>query len=152
KISHQLRLQDPTIPLQIAEIPYSEQWKAYDQGLMMKKDVINAFLDRYEREHLELFFEKAMHTLSPIALGINLLEYVQKQGFATYILSNLPYEFHDFLHRKFSFLKTVNGSVYSCFARLLKPDPRIYLHLLDKYHLNAEELLFIDDLEVNVQA
>ena len=33
-----------------------------------------------------------------------------------------------------------------------KPDPRIYQALLDKYQLQAEECVFIDDRLENVQA
>ena len=33
----------------------------------------------------------------------------------------------------------------------IKPDEKIYRHILEKYKLNAEECLFIDDVEVNVE-
>ena len=35
---------------------------------------------------------------------------------------------------------------------MLKPDPAIYLCMLEKFGLKAEECLFFDDVEVNVEA
>ncbi|MBI5008430.1 MAG: HAD-IA family hydrolase, partial [Bacteroidia bacterium] len=37
-------------------------------------------------------------------------------------------------------------------VRHSKPDKRIYEIILEKYSLNPEESLFIDDLEINVKA
>ena len=34
---------------------------------------------------------------------------------------------------------------------MLKPSEEIYRYLLDKYKLKAEECLFIDDLEANIE-
>ena len=35
--------------------------------------------------------------------------------------------------------------------KVRKPDARIYRYLLDTYHLNPEECLFLDDVEANVE-
>ena len=45
-----------------------------------------------------------------------------------------------------------DGGVFSCYVQLIKPDPEIYRTLLEKYGLQAEECLFIDDREDNVVA
>jgi len=37
-------------------------------------------------------------------------------------------------------------------VKLLKPDPRIYLALLERIKRNAQECLFIDDSQANVAA
>ena len=34
---------------------------------------------------------------------------------------------------------------------MLKPSEEIYRHILNKYNLKAEECLFVDDLEANVE-
>ena len=48
------------------------------------------------------------------------------------------------------FLPYMDGGVFSCHVKLIKPDLAIYLCLLKKYGLRAEECLFIDDREENV--
>ena len=45
-----------------------------------------------------------------------------------------------------------DGGVASCEVKVNKPDPRIYQALLDKYHLRADECIFIDDRADNLVA
>ena len=48
--------------------------------------------------------------------------------------------------------KDVDGMIVSGFEHVLKPDPAIYHLLLDRYCLKAEECVFIDDRDVNIEA
>ena len=48
--------------------------------------------------------------------------------------------------------KDVDGMIVSGFEHVLKPDPAIYHLLLDRYSLKAEECVFIDDRDVNIEA
>lgn len=50
------------------------------------------------------------------------------------------------------FLPLLDGGVFSCDVKLIKPDRRIYQCITDKYSLNPSECVFIDDLERNVKA
>ena len=52
------------------------------------------------------------------------------------------------MHRDFEGL--FDGGVASCEVKVNKPDPRIYQTLLDKYHLRADESIFIDDRAENL--
>jgi len=54
------------------------------------------------------------------------------------------------MHRDFEGL--FDGGVASCEVKINKPDPRIYQALLDKYHLRADECIFIDDRADNLVA
>ena len=46
----------------------------------------------------------------------------------------------------------MDGMVVSSREKVMKPDERIYRILLDRYHLNAEDTLFIDDRLENIRA
>ena len=50
------------------------------------------------------------------------------------------------------FLAGFDGIIVSGDERLLKPDPAIYRLLLDRYGLEAEDCVFIDDSKANVEA
>ena len=43
------------------------------------------------------------------------------------------------------------GYVVSCDIHMLKLNEEIYRYLLNKYNLKAEECLFVDDVEKNVE-
>ena len=50
------------------------------------------------------------------------------------------------------FLSMMDGGLFSCHAKLIKPDPEIYAMLCQNYALNPKECLFVDDSEANVKA
>ena len=50
------------------------------------------------------------------------------------------------------FVPLLDGGVFSCDVRAVKPDRRIYEIITEKYGLNPSECVFIDDLERNVEA
>ena len=49
-------------------------------------------------------------------------------------------------------MKWGDGGTYSFMVGSMKPDPLIYEVAIQKSGFRPEEILFIDDLEVNVQA
>ncbi len=58
----------------------------------------------------------------------------------------------DFLAKKFSFLRHFEGLVLSYEAGALKPDPQIFRTALERIQVPPSEVLFVDDLEENVEA
>ncbi len=46
----------------------------------------------------------------------------------------------------------LNGIVASCYLKVKKPDPRIYMHALRRFKASPKEVVFIDDTEENVIA
>ena len=74
-----------------------------------------------------------------------------ERGMHLWGLTNWPPKVYRVLaeSRIFSLL---DGMVISCEERLVKPDPRIFHTLLERYDLRAEECLFTDDREDNVEA
>lgn len=52
----------------------------------------------------------------------------------------------------FDFLHWFEGIVVSGDEKMMKPDPRIYQLLFERYGLNPEESIFIDDSPRNVEA
>ena len=50
-----------------------------------------------------------------------------------------------------SFLKYMDGVVFSCEAKQVKPEPEIYKTILKKYNLKPEKTVFIDDRKENCE-
>ena len=72
-------------------------------------------------------------------------------GYRLYVLSNMSREFIDFL-RRFPVYGLFDGEVVSCEEHTVKPEPRIYEILLERYGLTPSETLFIDDSAANAAA
>ena len=69
-----------------------------------------------------------------------------------YALTNWSAETFPVAFERYEFLKWFDGIVVSGAEKMRKPTPEFYQLLLDRYHVKAEEALFIDDNKRNVLA
>lgn len=86
-----------------------------------------------------------------LAETVQLLGELKAKGYAIYGLTNWSAETIKLMIPKFDFFRQLEGMVVSGEEKLLKPDAAIYHILLDRYHLKADETVFIDDSLPNVQ-
>ena len=128
------------------------EWELLDEGLMT--------IEQYNKNVLS-YLPKHLHGIALSILEnweyymyfnhdvIELIRELKMKGYKLYILSNITEHFieHTYL---FPFFKEFDGIVYSAPIKLLKPNPDIYKHILDKYSLKGEETLFIDDIKENL--
>ncbi|MFA7493257.1 MAG: HAD family phosphatase [Proteiniphilum sp.] len=75
-----------------------------------------------------------------------------KEKYSIYGLTNWSAETIPIAMDRYDFFNDLDGIVVSGVERVIKPDPRIYQILLERYGIQAEESLFIDDNYVNVKA
>ncbi|MBQ2032855.1 MAG: HAD family phosphatase [Alistipes sp.] len=71
-------------------------------------------------------------------------------GYGVYGLTNWSSETFPLVKDKYAIFKQLDGMVVSGEEHLLKPDAAIYKCLLERYNLQAEESLFVDDNADNV--
>jgi 2-haloacid dehalogenase len=69
-----------------------------------------------------------------------------------YALTNWSVETFPFAVRRFKFLGWFRGIVLSGEAKLLKPDPRLFRILFEKYAIDPTDAVYVDDRENNVDA
>ena len=75
-----------------------------------------------------------------------------KQKTAVYGLTNWSMETFPEARERFGILQLIDRYVVSGAEHLVKPDPRLFQVLLDRYDLKAEDCIFIDDNPDNVEA
>ncbi len=71
--------------------------------------------------------------------------------YTTVLLTNFPSHLHEFLRTVWNIDGTFDHVIASCDVKLLKPDPRMYRYALEQAGCQAQEAVFIDDREGNVQ-
>ena len=74
-----------------------------------------------------------------------------KPKFPIYGLTNWSAETITIAYDKFDFFELMDGIVVSGDEKLIKPDPKLYQVLLDRYNLKASESVFIDDNINNIE-
>ena len=96
--------------------------------------------------------ERFAEMLLPMPGSLALLEELSARGTKLYALSNWAAETFERTRHLFPFLERFDGLVISGQIGLAKPDPRIFVHLLERHRLEPGALLFVDDRDYNVAA
>jgi len=74
-----------------------------------------------------------------------------KERYKLYGLTNWSAETFPIVFKRYSFFKLFDGIVISGEEKLIKPDKKIFELILERYHLEAKNSLFIDDNINNIQ-
>ena len=88
----------------------------------------------------------------PIAGCVEILEELRDHEVPLYALSNWPAESFPRARQRFDFLGWFRGILVSGDVKVIKPDPRIYEALLERFAIDPLSAIFIDDVEVNAAA
>jgi 2-haloacid dehalogenase len=100
----------------------------------------------------------AYHERWPEMLGgevpgaVAVLADLRAAGVPLYALTNWSAETFTVTRGRFEFLDWFGGVVVSGEERVIKPDQRIFRVLIDRFGLDPETTLFVDDSEANVAA
>ncbi len=81
-----------------------------------------------------------------------IIQDLKQKGYGIYGLTNWPAATFTEARRRFMTIGSIDNYVVSSSVYLAKPEPAIYLLLLSKYNLKAEECVFIDDRKDNVDS
>ena len=131
----------------------SEVWDERDRGLLEEEDYIRKFqaLAPEYADDIRRVIERSTECVVKMDYAETWTKYLKSQGYHLYILSNYSRYMLDRTKKEMPFLKYMDGTVFSCDVKQLKPEADIYQTLLDKFGLKAEECVFIDDRPVNCE-
>lgn len=129
-------------------------WLDLDRGTLPLPDAIAraAIRTGLSESEIDRLFRQVPPSLTPIPGTVDLLYRLKERGHRLYVLSNMHRASIEYLESLHTFWNVFEGRVISCRIHLVKPEPAIYDHLLREYVLNGTESVFIDDVEVNLEA
>ena len=133
--------------------PMPDFWVEYDRGTLTLDQVIDALcaLHGCTPDVARAHVREAIDRQEPVRATERLVGELKRAGYRLYVLSNMSREFIDFLRRA-DVYALFDGEVVSCEEGTVKPEPRIYRILLDRYGLDPAQTLFIDDRVANIAA
>jgi putative hydrolase of the HAD superfamily len=82
---------------------------------------------------------------------VALMRDVKQAGFALGVLSNMPRDFLDWARTGIPLFNELDAAVFSCEVHAIKPERRIYEILRERLGCAFEEIVFFDDVPVNVE-
>lgn len=125
----------------------TEEWKLLDLGNISKEEAIIRMQEKAPKEYSKLIkdvMDKRCKYLIVNEDTIEIAKKLKEKGYHIYVLSNMAAFTYEYF-QEIDFFKLCDGIIISAYEHLVKPDEKIFKTLLDKYHLKAEECLFIDD-------
>jgi putative hydrolase of the HAD superfamily len=129
-------------------------WLELDRGTLGRDEAIARAAKRSGVDAGEI--RRLLHAVPPSLTvfpdTVDLLRRLKRKGYPLYCLSNMHFASIEYLEKTGTFWDVFDGRVISCRLQLCKPESGIYEHLLRSYGLRAEETLFIDDVQKNLDA
>jgi len=139
----------------IKNILKSELSGQYLDGTISRRAFLKLLFKKYPENRTEInqvftreFWRQIM---PPNEDTFNLLKELKDKDYNIYILSNMNKDMADYFRTLHNIEDYLNGAVFSYEVGAKKPTNKIYQFLLNKYNLNPNETLFIDDIKENTQ-
>lgn len=132
----------------------SPLWKEIDRGVWDREKLMEEFvkLDPEIEEEIRRAYDNVHGMVTPRDYAIPWVKELQEKGYRVYYLSNFSDKAYVECADALEFIPYTDGGILSYREGMVKPDPQIYRCLLERYGLKAEECVFLDDLEDNVEA
>ena len=132
----------------------SPLWEEFDRGEMDEEVLLGKFIENDPElaEEIRGVRDNIHDMLGRYDYAIPWLEELKSKGYKVYYLSNFSRIAHERCLHALDFLPFMDGGILSYQEKLIKPDPAIYQLLLNRYGLKAQECVFLDDTERNVDA
>lgn len=132
----------------------SDDWVEYDKGNLTNEEIVGRFMENDPEiaDQLKDAFENIAGIIQKREKTIPWIKALQAAGYKVLYLSNFSSQALEGCPDAMAFLDETDGGILSYTEHVVKPDPRIYHLLEEKYDLVPERTVFIDDTKVNIDA
>ncbi len=132
----------------------SPYWTMRDHGTMTNEEAIEAMTAGNETlaPWIRRIMESWVEMKDVIQEGVEALRRCREMGKKIYILSNYADEAFAHVDGKYDFFGLCERKFVSSRLGMMKPDPRIYAHVVNETGHAPERMLFIDDSPANIEA
>ena len=114
-------------------------------------DIIPKF-PNYEKE-IKMYYANHRNMIKgTFTRSIEILDYLKKNNYECYVLSNWSAETFKGMIEDYPFLKKFDGLIISGEDKLIKPNPAIYQLAIERFDLDPQKSVFIDDKLENIEA
>lgn len=142
-------------PALLTHVFHSPYWNMLDHGVVSPEEAF--MLMGASRPALRPLIERIRvgwnDHLAVIDEGVQALHACKEHGKRCYVLSNYASDpFEESFQNHQDIFSLFDGIVISAREKLIKPDHRIYRCLIDRFRLDPERTLFIDDSAANIEA
>ena len=129
------------------EIFHAPEWELMDLGNITNDEATEVINKRNKFKYQKLTDNFLHEWYKKQEINRDIVEIakkLKKNGYKLFVLSNMANLTYEYFKND-EFFSLCTGIIISAHEHLIKPDEKVFRLLLDRYKLNAEECLFIDD-------
>lgn len=132
----------------------SPEWNELDRGVWSTEKIIASFIanDPSIGQEIKLVFRDINGIVTKRDYTVTWIKHLKEAGYQVLYLSNFGEITRAHCQEALEFMPYTDGGIMSYEVKMIKPEPAIYLALIDKYDLVPEECVFVDDMWENVEA
>lgn len=148
-----LSLFDEETAMRVAKAVFlSGHWHEIDRAVLSEDELLDLFYsaDPGVKDEIRIAYDRIGECVERRSWPIQVIDGLRDQGYKVYYLSNMSEHVINEGRHAFDFVSHMDGGIFSCHVKAIKPDPEIYHRLFDKYGLVPEECIFIDDQPANI--
>ncbi len=139
--------------LLLREVYLSLEWSMMDRGSLTDEqaaDIIAARVPARLGKTVHRLVNEWDRPILPVPGMEDLVRELKENGYRIYLLSNASYHQHDYWPLVPG-QELFDGTMVSADVHLVKPQPEIYELLSERFELNKQECVFIDDATPNAE-
>ena len=130
-------------------------WERLDLGTLTREELVDKVLsllgDCYQEKVEEVIWNWPAY-IDIYTEVFPLLAALKEKGHRIFVLSNTSPVFYELLKDQLSPLAEIlDGFVISCDIKAIKPDPKMFEEIIQKYGLDPANCIFLDDVEENTK-
>lgn len=128
-------------------------WNETDRGVLSDEEILALAKEQapeYKKEILQ-FWEQLGGAIWQLPYTREWIRAIKRAGYRVYILSNYgSWTYETTREKALDFLEDVDGAIFSYQVKQMKPDLEIFQTLFERFSLNPQECVFLDDLPANI--
>ena len=133
----------------------STAWNEFDRGAKSDEEILQMMYDNapdLKEEIWNVWSKGKEDFVREYDFAEAWVKELKERGYRVYLLSNYSKTLFPVAKARFQFFKWVDGGVISYEIHHIKPEKEIYETLIQKYDINPEKAVFLDDLAKNTEA
>ena len=129
-------------------------WNELDRGVWSREKLLQSFIKEAPdlEQEIRLVFSDLSTIVRKFPKSDSWVQSLKDRGYHVYYLSNYSSYVRKDTEKELTFMKLMDGGIMSYEVQLIKPDLAIYQTLMERYDLQPEECVFLDDTVRNVEA
>ncbi len=133
-------------------------WDGLNRGILTDEAMFAKICSKLPEElHIDAcsVYDNWTNTATPVHGMLRLVRKLKEKGYHLYLLSNATKTFAErckLVPWISSVLEGFDGLVFSALVGMAKPDCEIFQYVLNEFSLQAEECLFVDDYQENIDS